>query len=568
MPAAHSGLVGLSIDSGERKWKLSLADANTSYSNEDFYSSASSKYAIIDRQPTLCVSEDGKQIWSLKQPFTGNLKFIDDTMLVTSDMARILCYRHGELPPIPEDEAGKQKTAEQLVSHFEETDEAERARIPALGKYTFKPLLDRYVTWAIEEDSPQKGHGSGMENYELLQDSQRLLYAAANRSDTPAILAALSRLGKTNSRRLALEEILKDKGDQAQAIPSLIQHLLSLSKDKRDDAQGALDAVAQSTDPRAVQFMISALKDPKAERTWRRAAFLSLARTGGAEGVAAVAAARAPHTTIKPWFERIDLNEISKSEAKLAINKDSKGRTWMLFNSAVLGNQSDLFVAQKLNGKWQRPLFTGVWTMRTWDHEPPKDYRGVPIKKLVNSEWIRVLPDDAELRKDSDGDGLTDIVERRLGTDPHKRDTDGDGVPDLIDPCPNGPVRPLGDDEKIVAACIEARFFQEDWPTALISATGVKPFKVYGYRGGVAIWNEGDRQKELASVYSGGVNLVSVYNEKENAKSCIEYSPDHKSAHTMIRRYSGGLDGEGWNVDLIKIGDEWYVVKLQMKYIS
>jgi hypothetical protein len=40
------------------------------------------------------------------------------------------------------------------------------------------------------------------------------------------------------------------------------------------------------------------------------------------------------------------------------------------------------------------------------------------------------------LRRDSDGDGLTDLVEERLATDPHNRDTDGDGIADAKDRLP------------------------------------------------------------------------------------------------------------------------------------
>jgi hypothetical protein len=40
------------------------------------------------------------------------------------------------------------------------------------------------------------------------------------------------------------------------------------------------------------------------------------------------------------------------------------------------------------------------------------------------------------LEQDSDGDGLTDLVEERLLTDPASRDTDGDGLEDAVDPLP------------------------------------------------------------------------------------------------------------------------------------
>ena len=45
------------------------------------------------------------------------------------------------------------------------------------------------------------------------------------------------------------------------------------------------------------------------------------------------------------------------------------------------------------------------------------------------------------LRKDTDGDGLTDLAEERLMTDPESRDTDGDGLEDGVDPLPNVPFR-------------------------------------------------------------------------------------------------------------------------------
>lgn len=42
----------------------------------------------------------------------------------------------------------------------------------------------------------------------------------------------------------------------------------------------------------------------------------------------------------------------------------------------------------------------------------------------------------AELARDSDGDGVTDLLEERLATDPHNADTDGDGIDDNHDALP------------------------------------------------------------------------------------------------------------------------------------
>ena len=223
--------------------------------------------------------------------------------------------------------------------------------------------------------------------------------------------------------------------------------------------------------------------------------------------------------------------------------------------------------------KWSRPLFTGAWTGRLWDRKVPTMFRGITMKRLLSSEWIKIFPTDAAIRKDSDGDGLTDVVEARLGTDPRRADTDGDGIPDNIDPCPNAAPRPQGDTEKIVAATIQARFFQEDYNVpAVLSVQGVKPFEFNGY-GSTVMWApEGRKSSSLGSMYGGGVNLIGFHSAYENERSregfFIRYSDDHHTAHTLISRYSGGLNGDGTEVVLHKIGNSWFVIDLVGRYVS
>lgn len=56
--------------------------------------------------------------------------------------------------------------------------------------------------------------------------------------------------------------------------------------------------------------------------------------------------------------------------------------------------------------------------------EPPKRYVSCSL---------------SELEQDTDGDGLTDVFEAWLLTDPNLRDTDGDGLADAVDPMPHVP---------------------------------------------------------------------------------------------------------------------------------
>ena len=57
---------------------------------------------------------------------------------------------------------------------------------------------------------------------------------------------------------------------------------------------------------------------------------------------------------------------------------------------------------------------------------------GAPSYQLVKDGLLLTL-DLRTLRKDSDGDGLTDIVEAKCRTDPNNDDTDDDGIPDNLD---------------------------------------------------------------------------------------------------------------------------------------
>jgi hypothetical protein len=61
--------------------------------------------------------------------------------------------------------------------------------------------------------------------------------------------------------------------------------------------------------------------------------------------------------------------------------------------------------------------------------------------------------DLTSVSRDSDSDGLADLVEVRMGTDPRRPDSDGDGIDDAHDPVPNAVSRaPIGEREEVVEA--------------------------------------------------------------------------------------------------------------------
>jgi len=65
---------------------------------------------------------------------------------------------------------------------------------------------------------------------------------------------------------------------------------------------------------------------------------------------------------------------------------------------------------------------------------------------------VRVFLVDDSLTRDSDGDGLTDLAEERLLSDPGKSDTDGDGIGDGQDRDPLAASSPGSDEAAIRAA--------------------------------------------------------------------------------------------------------------------
>ncbi len=118
---------------------------------------------------------------------------------------------------------------------------------------------------------------------------------------------------------------------------------------------------------------------------------------------------------------------------------------------------------------WLPPLYTGIkiyapYVVHRTSHLPLVNGRNLQIEvsvheldessitfppialqsKRTQDGLYLELPMD-ELERDGDQDGLTDLVEDKLVTDPDDRDTDADGTPDGDDPLPNVAYLPATD---------------------------------------------------------------------------------------------------------------------------
>ncbi len=128
---------------------------------------------------------------------------------------------------------------------------------------------------------------------------------------------------------------------------------------------------------------------------------------------------------------------------------DGRGGKWRLAPEALHGRIGLLCLAHSPDGEeWGRSYYTGLSAgygkrgqllmfnlkgqaegdrIRVNYSAETVDFREVPRQGVINVHAIK---------KDTDDDGLPDLEEELLFTDPDNADTDGDGVPDGADMCP------------------------------------------------------------------------------------------------------------------------------------
>jgi len=162
----------------------------------------------------------------------------------------------------------------------------------------------------------------------------------------------------------------------------------------------------------------------------------------------------------------------------------------------------------------------------------------------------------ADLLRDSDADGWTDIEERWMGTDPGRSDSDGDGIPDGRDVCPlyAPPATESSDeDARILERAVFALFGLAESHYALLVDEGSRPVQFSGLLGPVLY---GKRQPtDMAK--SGGVYVRWKITGRTADAATVE-----------IDDYEGPLAASGSELKLRKVDREWVVVSCRMLWIS
>lgn len=153
-------------------------------------------------------------------------------------------------------------------------------------------------------------------------------------------------------------------------------------------------------------------------------------------------------------FEPVRIDRRGTDVAAIGLSQDydpvgevSRGAYWLLLSHDGGAN-------------WQPPLYTGLRIQAPYvvhatsrvpmldgDHldvevsvreldEDSITFPPVALRAKRSKDGLMLVLRVDDLARDRDADGLTDLAEERLITDPDNPDTDGDGLPDATDPLP------------------------------------------------------------------------------------------------------------------------------------
>ena len=157
-----------------------------------------------------------------------------------------------------------------------------------------------------------------------------------------------------------------------------------------------------------------------------------------------------------------------------------------------------IWFARTIGGAWAAPLYLGLqqhypYVVTPGSRMPLLDGNRLRLEvqvREIDSTTITFPPlsldlkrsvdglfldfDLATLGADRDGDGLTDIEERRLGLDFTNADTDGDSVPDARDPLPLVPYRASSVHDDALARALVSEIFGRQ-PVPIVVQPGRAP---------------------------------------------------------------------------------------------
>lgn len=238
--------------------------------------------------------------------------------------------------------------------------------------------------------------------------------------------------------------------------------------------------------------------------------------------------------------------------ARLIAETDRGGVRIAVVPDSLLGGL-DLFLVTNRTPNDDATLTRPILLPVKWTPQANRDTRlsAAPDGRLILSVGAqRHVIDEAEIARDSDGDGWTDIEEARLGLRADQADSDGDGIPDGRDACPLLPASletVTGDEREILRSALFAVFAVGGSRHLLLVDDPSPKIHLDGY-GGPVLYGV-DREKWAAEHEYVGVRVAWQILARTNDEAVVE-----------IRDHEGPMAGGSQKVYLRKAGARWVVV--------
>lgn len=337
------------------------------------------------------------------------------------------------------------------------------------------------------------------------------------------------------------------------SVPELVAHVAAVSGPDRLDGREREEAVAAVARlvligaPEGVTALRDLLMAPDADPMLKQQALVGLGVMGTPEALDAIhvfeawAAARYNDpATFRPdrGFKTI-----------VASCRDGQGVEWTVFRWRAL-METDYWITRLMeDGTWQRPIVLdigeGTFLFR---RDGRHELDCVDGQFALRTEMAFRLE---QFDTDADGDGLPNLVERRMGTRENEADTDGDGVPDGIDSNPRTPkheVTDLTEIRQAVFACAYAVVYDQRalW---VVERGDFANQEYYGRAGPVL---------RLREMREGVANLMAI-EVKQTGPS---------AAHALIGEFTGGTAAWECSASLRKREGKWTVVRFDLDSIS